>query len=218
MPKSFTRWLRSLVGSASAPPPQAPQEATLEARLVDLERQADQGQSGLAGIPLNRAGDACYKAGDRQRALEYYGRAIDAFLEEHHPESARAVAQKIIRLHPRAVRTLCTLTWLDLGTGHRADAPDHLRAYVAAAERSGDEVLAADQVLEMARTVEDTIFRAAASEALERLGFPSDAARVRSWLDGDGEAPVEVPAEDLPERCFMAAVRSNSRRRGGEAA
>ena len=59
---------------------------------------------------MNRAGDLCLRAGDRVRALRYYGRAIDALLGDGQPEAARGVANKIIRVHPDAIRTLCTLT------------------------------------------------------------------------------------------------------------
>lgn len=214
MPNPFTSWLRALVTPGEEPTSEPP----LDERLADLERQADEGEGGFTGIPLNRAGDLCFKAKDPERALGYYGRAIDAFLQDHHPESARAVAQKIIRLHPRAVRTLCTLTWLDLGTGHRGDAPEHLRAYVEAACRSGDEGLAAMHVLEMARTVGERAFREDAAEGLERLGWMPEAATVREWIEKPETAPSPVPADDLPEHCFMAAVRSNAGRRGGEAA
>ncbi|MEE2900180.1 MAG: hypothetical protein VX815_17095, partial [Gemmatimonadota bacterium] len=65
-------------------------------------------------------GDFALGAGDRARALKYYGHAIDAFLEDDQREAARGVANKLIRVHPEVVRTLCTLTWLDLGARCRS--------------------------------------------------------------------------------------------------
>ena len=72
------------------------------------------------------AGDLCMQAKKTERALGYYGRAIDAYLHDGRPELARGVAQKLIRVHPGAVRTYCTLTWLDLGLGHLVDARTHV--------------------------------------------------------------------------------------------
>lgn len=216
MAKSLTHWLRSLVQAKETP--SSRDVGRLEERLQALEREAEEGEGAVSGGALNRAGDLCFRGGQRERALHYYGGAIDAFLEDHRPESARAVAQKLIRLHPRAVRTLCTLTWLDLGTGHRGDALEHLEEYVAAALRSGDQDLAIGQVLEMARIVDDEELRAAAAAGLDRLEAPAEATSVREWMEGEGEQPEAVPEAELPTRCFQAAVRSNRRRRGHEAA
>ena len=91
-----------------------------DAVLTDLEEQAAAAESGFRWVPLNRAGDLCDRAGARARALQYYGRAIDAMLEDGQPEPARGLATKIVRIHPDAVRTLCTLTWLDLAPHHMA--------------------------------------------------------------------------------------------------
>src|SRR6185503_18771365 len=93
-----------------------------------------------------------------------------------HPELARGVAQKLIRVHPGAVRTYCTLTWLDLGLGYLADARTHVGGYVAAARRVQREDLAIGQVKAMAGMVSDQGFREAAATALEDLG-DQDAAR-----------------------------------------
>ena len=48
--------------------------------LESLEEKASTAEFGFRWVPLNRAGDLCERAGDRPRALEYYGRAIDAML------------------------------------------------------------------------------------------------------------------------------------------
>ena len=51
---------------------------------------------------------------------------------------------KLIRVHPGAVRTLCTLLWLDLGARHMATALMHLRDYIEAAIRVELQALTRD--------------------------------------------------------------------------
>jgi hypothetical protein len=192
----------------SKPAPEAANNdvaASLPERLKLLEREADQARLGFRGTPLNRAGDLCMQAKQTPLALDYYGRAIDAYLHDGHPELARGVAQKLIRVHPGAVRTYCTLTWLDLGLGYFADARTHVGGYVAAARRAGREDLAINQVREMARTVTDTGFRVAAATALEDLG---DRGSARELKDAMPEEPPQVPDDATRERCFEAAKSS----------
>ncbi|MGD2068675.1 MAG: hypothetical protein PVI57_08395 [Gemmatimonadota bacterium] len=209
MPNPLSRWLRSL-GLGGKSGPLSP--ADLGSRLERLEAEAESADPGFQGIPLNRAGDLCVLAGRKERALEYFGRAIDSYLDDGQPAAARAVAQKLIRLHPRAIRTLCTITWLDLAAGHMGDALFHLGEYVEAARRGGQESHCREQILEMAGTVGDADFRSTAAEGLRDLGFREDAAVVRRWIEAD-EGPAGAGSSDeLKERCFSAAVGSNLRR------
>lgn len=158
---------------------------------------------------MNKAGDLCLKAGDRDQALTYYGRAINTLLEDGQREAARGVANKIIRVHPEAVRTLCTLTWLDLASHHMATAMLHLRDYVEAAKRVGQEELASSVILEMARIVPDGEFIDAAADALDRLGAADQAADVRDWVRPGGSPDALADLESLAERCVAAAMGSN---------
>ena len=206
------RWFRS----SSSPPPRRPGGGDgLDAELERLEREATEALYGTQGNPLNRAGDLCMRAGDLDRALSFYGRAIDAYLEDQQPEAARGVAQKLIRVHPEAVRTLCTLTWLDLGSGHRADAIANLGRYVDAVGSAGDEALARQQVAEMGRVALDRTFLRAAVEALERLGDVDEAAELARRAD---EGDLEGDPDELRARCFAAALASNEGREGEDAA
>ncbi len=183
---------------------------SLEERLAALEREAEEALPGFKGTPLNKAGDFALRGGDRARALEYYGRAIDAFLEDHQPEAARGVANKLIRVHPEAVRTLCTLTWLDLAARHTATAIIHLRDYVEAAKRIDRQRLAADQIFEMARLVPQSEFLHAAADALDALDDGGRAETVRNWAK-EGGSPDAIQEDDaLSEACLQAAVRSNT--------
>src|SRR5690606_14796298 len=160
----------------------------LEAQLTRLEAEAGSARAGYQGTPYNKAGDVALRAGDKNRAVAYYGRAIDAFLEDQQREAARGVANKIIRVHPGAVRTLCTLTWLDLAAQHKATALLHLRDYVEAAREAGENDRAADQIFEMARSTPPLEFVDAVADALDSLGFDERASDVRGWAR-EGGAP-----------------------------
>lgn len=204
MSKSIPRWIRSFVDPSS----RESEADALEKKLTSLEREVERAPAGYRGTSLNRAGDLCFKSGWKTRALEYYGRAIDTFLEDQQLESARGVGVKIVRLHPDAVRTLCTLTWLDLAARHRADAVTHLRKYVAAVLRGGKKSVARTQIRKMALAVGDPKIREAAAEGLERLGDPEAAAEVRVWIESGWDEAVPGRVDELRARCFEAAVRS----------
>lgn len=210
MANPIVRWLNGVVASGQA----GTGSSALESQLAALEHELEGAVAGYRGTPLNRAGDLCIKAGDRERALGYYGQSIDAFLEDGQLESARGVALKIVRIHPGAVRTLCTLTWLDLASGHSADALTHLEQYVEAVLRGGQREIATAQIRKMGDMELPQKVRDAAADALDRLDEPDAAAGVRGWSGGgEGEEPEsrERLRERLRERCFEAAVQSGRR-------
>lgn len=200
--------LRRLVPLGVFGPPKGVRSVD-ESAIAVLEAKAEEASLGFRWIPLNRAGDLCEKGGDRPRALTFYGRAIDAMLEDGQPEPARGIATKIVRIHPEAIRTLCTLTWLDLASDHMASGMEHLGRYVEAAKRGGRETLAVEQVFEMAKLVPRREFLDVAAEVLDQLGHEERANQVREWAEA-GKAPnaVEEP-HDLRERCLSCAIGSN---------
>ena len=210
---SFSRWFRS-----KSAPRSAPNVEDLERRLEQLEGESHTSDPGFQWGPLNRAGDLCLRAGDRARALRYYGRTIDTLLEDEQREAARGVANKIIRIHPGAVRTLCTLTWLDLAARHMATALLHLRDYVESARGAGRESITADQILEMARVVPDDEFLGAAADALDQLDFPDKAGVVREWQRAGGSPEALADPDEMAHYCMTAAVGSNAFRSEDEAA
>jgi tetratricopeptide (TPR) repeat protein len=182
----------------------------LKEELAEFESAFQRAGRGFQGSPLNRAGDVCVQRGEHRKALEYYGRAIDTFLEDGQRDAARGVANKIIRLHPVAVRTLCTLTWLDLAALHMGTAREHLREYWEAASREGRGGLARNEILEMARLVSQDEFLSAAADALDQLNFPDDAAKVRAWAAEGGSPDALEDPEELADRCVERAVGSNA--------
>jgi tetratricopeptide (TPR) repeat protein len=199
------RWF----GSSSAPGRKG-RKKRLDEELADFESAYQRAGRGFQGSPLNRAGDVCVQRGENKRALEYYGRAIDTFLEDGQRDAARGVANKIIRLHPVAVRTLCTLTWLDLAAFHMGTAREHLREYWEAASREGRGGLARNEILEMARLIPQDEFLSAAADALDQLNFPDDAAKVRTWAAEGGSPDAIEDPEELADRCVERAVGSNA--------
>lgn len=202
-------FLSRLFGSKA--PTSRPPEGRLTQRLQKLEEEAEAAAPAYVGTSYNRAGDVALRSGDTDRAVDYFGRAINAFLEDEQREAARGVANKIIRVRPNAVRTMCTLTWLDLAAKHSATALLHLRDYVEAAKDVDEGVLAATQIHEMARIVPDSEFLGAVADALDGLDFTSRAAEVRSWAGGGGSPDALTDPAELSTACLRGAVNSNDR-------
>ena len=75
----------------------------------------------------------------------------------------------LIRVHPGAVRTLCTLLWLDLGVRHMATALMHFRDYIEAAIRVEMQPLVGAQIFEMARLAPQAEFLEAVADGLDAL-------------------------------------------------
>jgi len=200
----------------------SPDAKDVEGALRSFEEEAATAAAGYVGTSFNKAGDLALKDGQDDRAVGYYGRAIDAFLEDAQREAARGVANKIIRVRPSAIRTLCTLTWLDLAARHQATALLHLRDYVAGAKGAAQNSRAATQIFEMAKVAPESEFVDAAADALDSLDFSRRAGEVRRWArDGSPEALVDP--EELSDACLRAAIQSNDRdgellRDGGEGA
>ena len=199
-------FLSRLVGSKGTA--QGPKD--IDAALKRLEGEAERAAPGYVGTSYNKAGDLALKAGQSDRALGYYGRAIDAFLEDMQREAARGVANKIIRVRPTAVRTLCTLTWLDLAARHQATALLHLRDYVAGAKEAGQNARAATQIYEMAKLSSDAEFVDAVADSLDSLDFSNRAEEVRVWT-AEGSPNAIEDSNELSDACLRAAVRSNDR-------
>jgi tetratricopeptide (TPR) repeat protein len=123
---------------------------SLKEELAALERRASAAAQGYETQFLIRAGDLCAESGEQVKALEYYGRAIDAYLESGRFNAAEAVCQKVLRIAPMAVRARCTLAWLQIGGGHVQDAIRAIDAYVSASGSDEQEELAARQLSLMA--------------------------------------------------------------------
>lgn len=131
----------------------------LDKELAALEEQVRDASPGYETQFLNRAGNLCVDAGESARALGYFGRAIDAYLESGRFSAAEVLCNKVLQISPNAVRARCTLAWLALGKGVPAAARSQINEYVAAAERAGQDALAAKQLYMMAEATTDEVLR-----------------------------------------------------------
>jgi hypothetical protein len=195
--------LRSLLGNGGA--------GVSDRQLKELAAEAERASPGARWAVFNRLGDAYLKTGDRLRALRYFGEAIDALLEDDQPEPARAVAKKVVRLHPEAIRTLCTLTWLDLASMKTSAAVASLQEYVEVAKEGKRERLACGQILEMARLVSDPVFLQEAATALDQLGCTADSAQAKEWSSEGGSPAAPKNPKELYVLCIKAAIGSNKK-------
>lgn len=150
----------------------------LERRLRSLDEQAEVALPGFDAQFFNRAGDLCVDAAQGERALSYYGRAIDAYLRAGRYNAAGAVCRKLLRVAPDAVRARCTLAWLSIGKGMTADAHREVDDYVAAAIAAGQAGLARRQLRLMGRATRDPELRSLLAGQLRVLGDSGSAERL----------------------------------------
>jgi hypothetical protein len=159
-------------GRGSEPP------GRLEKELASLEAQAATASPGYETQFLNRAGNLCVEAGQSARALGYYGRAIDAYLESGRFSAAEVLCRKVLQIAPTAVRARGTLAWLALGKGFQANTSSEIAEYVEAAVLAGQEELAAKQLMMMAEAASDVDLREELAEHLLQLDEAEKADRV----------------------------------------
>ena len=204
MEEYLPKWLDSLGSLVRGKPGGASDK-----ELKELAAEAERASPGTRWAVFNRLGDAYLKADDRTRALRYFGKAIDALLEDDQPEPARAVAKKVIRLHPEAIRTLCTLTWLDLASMKLPEAKVNLANYVKAAKEGKREHLACAQVLEMARLIPDAGFLSETVKALDHMGCAAESDQVKVWATEGAYESTPIDKKRLHLLCLKAAIGSN---------
>lgn len=178
-------------------------EARLERELERLEREGEQSQPINQALAYRRAGDLCAGAGEVKRALAYYGRAIDVYLDVEYYDSAAAVCQRLIELNPDVVRARCTRAFLALGKnlpylpfgGALADARREIGDYVRAAQKAGVEDLAARRLAIMAVATDLTEVREMIGEYLIELGDPGRADHVLGTLYAERNELAEPEAD-----------------------
>jgi tetratricopeptide (TPR) repeat protein len=147
----------------------------LDRELAELEAQAQSASPGYETQFLNRAGNLCVEAGQPARALGYFGRAIDAYLESGRFSAAEVLCRKVLQIAPEAVRARSTLAWLALGKGFQASTRVEIDEYVHAAEKAGQQELAAVQLMMMAEAATDLDLRQEIGEHLLQLDEPEKA-------------------------------------------
>jgi predicted Zn-dependent protease len=177
-------------------------ESGLDDQLKSLEQQAEVALPGFDAQFYNRAGDLCVEAQDRQRALSYYGRAIDAYLRAGRYNAAGAVCRKLLRVSPGSIRARSTLAWLSIGKGLLSDAQWEVDEYVEAAVAAGRADLARAHLRMMADATYNPELRTLLAEHLRKLG---DTANAEAIMAAD---PVPEAAREEAEALWSRVLRA----------
>lgn len=194
------------LGDVSGPEP------GLEKRLQSLEQQAEIALPGFDAQFFNRAGDLCVDSDETPRALGYYGRAIDAYLQAGRYNAAGAVCRKLLRISPDAVRARATLAWISIGKGLLEEAQREVDAYVDSAVAAGEPELARRQLRMMAEATHNRDLRALLADHLTKLDDPGSAGRIMA-REPKPHATAEE-AEALWSRVLRAALMGPDDLRG----
>lgn len=168
--------------------PDDPPIRAVDAEVRDLEERAEGSSLAYRARHLNEAGDVCAAAGDLDRALRLWGRAIDGYLQVARRRSAAAICQKAIKRVPNVVRARCTLAILSVGGGDADAAIRQAEEYARVAARAGRGELAARQLRLMGRATDDPRIRQRLCELLAELTG-----------EGDGSLPGEALGQPLEE-------------------
>lgn len=185
----------------------------LERVLPAMERRAEQSELGEErGRILSLAGDLCFDAGQRERALHYFDRAIDTFLSSGQYGAGVAICQKVVRLTPAVIRARCTLAWMAIARGLLEEARARIQDYAEAATRLEDARLAWGHLRMMAEVCEDQSVQETLAEALTRLGDDRGAELVQEAARTGTLRYRKLP-EEADERWSVVMERVLSPRR-----
>ncbi|MDB4951916.1 MAG: hypothetical protein JWM27_4565 [Gemmatimonadetes bacterium] len=196
-------WFRCIVG--------LPDEARrFEDQLQRLEEDAERADGWMERAQVfNRAGDLCARLpAERDLALGYYGRCIDAYLEAGSFESAAAMCRKLLRFAPQVVRAHCTLAFLSVRDRRIGDAERAIADYVAATRKTRTERFAIPRLRMMAEATDDAdVRRLVGGFLLELRDFEGGERVLASVAGGAAPAPLAAAAEqERWNRLLRAAV------------
>ena len=157
--------------------------AALEAGLTAIEASLENAAPRTRGILLKRAGDLCASMGEGRRALVWYGRAVDQYLELRDTAAAGLICRMILHVHPDAVRARCTLCWIDIAAGRHEQAARRIWEYAEAAGKAEQQQIAAQQLGAMFDAAGEGPLRERIVFALLRLGEGEHAGRLSQRHD-----------------------------------
>lgn len=160
---------------------------------------------GDAAAPLNKAGDLLLQAGDLRGALELYGSAVNSMIEADRQEAAAALCRKIIRTAPDVVRARCTLAWLAIGAGFSGELATRLVEYITAAEGSGRQDFARQEVRRMSENASMHGIRLILGEFMLALGDDAAADQLLGAVYRERNMGVE---QDIDAQEAWGQVRS----------
>jgi tetratricopeptide (TPR) repeat protein len=149
---------------------------------------------------FNLAGDLCFDSGSRERALSYYGRAIDVHLAAEQADAAVGVCRKIVRLTPEVVRARCTLAWISLGRGLMREAKERIADYASAASAAGQEETATRHLRLMTDVSDHQEVLESLADALMQLGDDVGADRAFGAAFGHPAAGSAILPQEPQQR------------------
>jgi tetratricopeptide (TPR) repeat protein len=155
---------------------------------------------------FNLAGDLCFDSGSRERALSFYGRAIDVHLAAEQADAAVSVCRKIVRLTPEVVRARCTLAWISLGRGLMLEAKERIADYASAASAAGQEETAARHLRLMTDVSDHQEVLESLADALMQLGDDVGADRAFGAAFGH-PAAGSGPLPQEPQQRWATVLR-----------
>lgn len=124
---------------------------------------------------LNLAGDVCFDAGQAERALCFYERALHTLIAGQLFDSAALLCKKIVALRPDAITACATLAWLALVRGTLTEARNRIMQYSQLAEAAGLTQVARSQLRSIARQSDANDVLECIAEALLDLDDPAGA-------------------------------------------
>ena len=173
---------------------------TLKSQLRRLDRRIQLATDRFVAGQLIRAAQLCASAGDVPGALQYYGRAVDAYLSIGNGREAEILCRRIIELKPDVVRARRTLSLILLGRGDMVGASEQIREYVAAARAAGQEELTIRQLRLMAELTQDPRLRENLLAQCRELGATTPAR-------DEAVRPVSHHALEAEAGRWMSAIR-----------
>ncbi|HEX9936224.1 MAG TPA: hypothetical protein VGB15_03855 [Longimicrobium sp.] len=180
--------------------------AELDTALAPIRESLDAADGHERAVLLRRAGDLCVQMGEPRKALGWYGRAVDQYMEMGESAQAAGVCRQIIHVQPDAVRARCTLAWIALGDQKHAEAGRLLSEYVSAALRAGQMELAVQQLGWMFDATRSESTRARIVVGMLKLGATERAEALAAQFEGPLPASGDQAREELWARVLQAAV------------
>lgn len=130
-------------------------------------------------------GDSFAREGDRNRALHYYGNAVNDYLDAGLYDLAAELCGRMLDRFPDVVRARFTRAFLALGKGLKHEDDDllpfaraELAEYVRAARQARQQLRATEQLRRLAACTERAEVVEIIAEQMLALGRPHDAREV----------------------------------------
>jgi PAS domain S-box-containing protein len=195
---------RAFTGDDAASAAEALNESGLEAALRTLEAQTDQGERSHA---MARAGELCVEAGQRERALRYFGRAVDSFLEAGDETAAERTCRRIVAIAPSVVRARRTLAILAIGRGDTDVAVERVGDYVRAAMEARQAEVAIRQLRTMVSISREPVLHDFLVRELAQLTGASTASDLDVAVNTEAAGPTDLATDEgFRARVLRAAL------------